>query len=69
MWARSHDKLGFWEMVRVCSSIGGDRSGITLFLIALVVDSNPARSVLHACSIAQLLCHAYELVYRYLVAM
>ena len=51
-------------MVRVCSSIRGDRSGLTLSLIALVVDSIPACWVLHMCSIARLLCHAYELICR-----
>jgi hypothetical protein len=40
------------EMIRICSSIGGDGSGLTLFLIALVVGSTPARVALHVYSMS-----------------
>ena len=40
------------EMVRVCSSVRGDGSGLTLSLIALVVDSTPAHAALHVYSMS-----------------
>ena len=38
------------EMIRVCSSIGDDGSGLTLSLIALAVDSAAACVALHVYS-------------------
>ena len=39
-------------MIRICSSIGADGSGLTLSLVALVVDSTPACVALHVYSIS-----------------
>jgi len=35
------------EIIRICSPSGGDGSGLTLSLIALVVGSTPVRMELH----------------------
>jgi len=48
-------------MVRVCSLIRVNGSGLTRSFITLVVDSALARSMLHVYDITQLSCCAYEL--------